>query len=567
VSSDRSAPLTRRSPFGGLARRRALPLALGLANFKSVSAVELGLHPLTVIAGANSSGKSSVLQGLLLLAQSVREGTVILNGDLVKLGRPSDVIKDGSERFSVECIFNPAHRPESSCNLRVVLAAALDDAALVPVELSLWEGDELFLEAIAAPMPADVPELADGESLLCVSGPDSFGLNDKAFLVLSGLLPARLIHAASDSWLKEQFDSVLKAASQGHIGAITELSRILPSALGPQAEHRWAEHVADLLQDARRAGHAFDAGALNDAETNALFRAFSESEAPGGWFTSPLLMGERRRLRAQASGTDDSSQRDLVLAICADGASRLGGFAEALAYLGPLREDPRAVYPLGHAVAGLPVGAKGEFTAIFLAQRGNKPVSYYDESGAPRRETLMQAVSEWCSYLTIGEGVSIPSEGKLGFGFKLRIDGIDRDLTDIGVGASQLLPVVVLVLGAPQSSILLLEQPELHLHPAVQSRLADFFAQARPDLSLLIETHSEYLITRLRRRVAEDHINPGALRVLFARRQAGTTRFRVLRFNEFGDFEVWPEGFFDVLGDDTAEIARALQAKVSRPSG
>jgi hypothetical protein len=215
----------------------------------------------------------------------------------------------------------------------------------------------------------------------------------------------------------------------------------------------------------------------------------------------------------------------------------------------------------------LPVGAKGEYTAIFLAQNGNRPVSYQDEFGAPRRETLLQAVSEWCTYLAIGQGVSVPGQGKLGYGLKMSIGGVDRDLTDVGVGASQLIPVVVLVLGAAEGAIVLLEQPELHLHPAVQSRLADFFAMARPDVSVLIETHSEYLVTRLRRRVAEEAINPEFVRVLFARQQNGETRFRSLKFTELGDFDSWPEGFFDTLGDDTAEIARALRDRFSREEG
>lgn len=105
--------------------------------------------------------------------------------------------------------------------------------------------------------------------------------------------------------------------------------------------------------------------------------------------------------------------------------------------------------------------------------------------------------------LGVGTKVVIEDQRKLGRSLRLQVDGVSRDLTAIGVGARQLLPVVALVLGVPSRSVVLLEQPELHLHPAVQSRLADFLMFAREDIRILVETHSEYLVSRLRRRLAE----------------------------------------------------------------
>lgn len=137
--------------------------------------------------------------------------------------------------------------------------------------------------------------------------------------------------------------------------------------------------------------------------------------------------------------------------------------------------------------------------------------------------------------------------------------------------------MIVLVLGAPQGSIVLLEQPELHLHPKVQSRLADFFATARPDVRLIVETHSEYLVTRLRLRVAEGRLPPDDVTFLFAslRRQdqaeepalPAYTEFRRLLLTDLGDFSTWPDDFFDTLGNDAVSLAQAVQERLRMRGG
>jgi hypothetical protein len=85
--------------------------------------------------------------------------------------------------------------------------------------------------------------------------------------------------------------------------------------------------------------------------------------------------------------------------------------------------------------------------------------------------------------------------------------GLERPVTlsAVGVGVSQVLPVIVQCLVAGPGALVVLEQPELHLHPAAQQRLADFFLACTDwGQNLLVESHSEYLVLRLRRRVAED---------------------------------------------------------------
>jgi predicted ATPase len=128
---------------------------------------------------------------------------------------------------------------------------------------------------------------------------------------------------------------------------------------------------------------------------------------------------------------------------------------------------------------------------------------------------------------------------------------------DIGVGISQLFPVVVLTI-TRSSGLIAIEQPELHVHPAIQVELADLFARyaIEHDKLMLLETHSEHVMLRLLRRIREEPENDGSTRarqlqkdavsVAYVQSSAEGTRFKRLRIDDKGDFlDEWPAGFFD----------------------
>ncbi|GAW41513.1 hypothetical protein SH203_01921 [Brevundimonas sp. SH203] len=140
--------------------------------------------------------------------------------------------------------------------------------------------------------------------------------------------------------------------------------------------------------------------------------------------------------------------------------------------------------------------------------------------------------------------------------------------SDVGVGISQMVPVIV---GALQNSsgILAVEQPELHVHPAVQVGLGDLFIHAvqvsestiGPGKALLIETHSEHIMLRLLRRIreaSEGELPPGViglapenLSVIYVENDGDGVRFRPLRVDNEGEFiDRWPKGFFDERAEE-----------------
>ena len=119
---------------------------------------------------------------------------------------------------------------------------------------------------------------------------------------------------------------------------------------------------------------------------------------------------------------------------------------------------------------------------------------------------------------------------------------------DVGIGISQVLPVLVMAY-ASRGKLLAMEQPEIHLHPALQAELGDVFIEAalgERKNTFILETHSEHLILRLMRRIREGKIRPDDVGVVFVEPLARGSRFIELRINDEGDFiDEWPGGFFE----------------------
>jgi predicted ATPase len=138
-------------------------------------------------------------------------------------------------------------------------------------------------------------------------------------------------------------------------------------------------------------------------------------------------------------------------------------------------------------------------------------------------------------------------------------------LTEVGTGVAQVLPVLTLLYYVEEYSTVILEQPEIHLHPLAQAALADVIlsvAQHR-NVQVIVESHSEHLLLRLQRRVAEANITPDEVKLYFADPQHGRSKLIPLQLDLLGTIENWPAHFF---GDAFGETAKAQVARLKRRS-
>lgn len=233
-------------------------------------------------------------------------------------------------------------------------------------------------------------------------------------------------------------------------------------------------------------------------------------------------------------------------------------FVEGLFHLGPLRDEPRVLYVADVPLAPHDVGKRGQRAISCLREFGTEKIEFLmpspliEERVTLKTESvaLSDIVSRWGQYLGLFDGIQIDTSEKYGTIVKVNgtMDGADisPDLTNVGVGVSQILPILVLCATMPVGGCALIEQPELHLHPSVQSRLAVFFAAcALSNRQVVLESHSEHLINRLRLLIAYRTLSPEHVSIAFIEKDEFGATVAPISIKADGTLERWPRGFLD----------------------
>jgi predicted ATPase len=627
-------------------------------NFKSIrEETELDLGPLTIFAGANSSGKSTFIQSVLLVAQTlahkVGSRSVVLNGAFTSLGQFDDLKSNDSESNQITIKYtcrpipdeNDAPRRHSrlsprrgfyygphSGNLQEVACEISFDAdasdsqrdlfqiqpRLFATQLSCVSRDEDNLDQIA-----DITIHQSTKAISEIEGADSASEIDEelrsslAFSVeldddsmaevkddfrsakpigcmLRHFLPERIVYAIDT--IEEDANAITTALQDDGRRAIG-----LRRSMG--REILLSEEIIAILREVLEGTIDFDHAFKDKYRQESLFGTESETLTFRDWhewlrrierddrLKVQQLLREREDLfdRIHAAMKDSIDQRPESHAFAPLRPPRLiteatwyldNFFASSLKYLGPLRDAPKPLYPLAPAADPHDVGLRGEHTASILELHKSKKVRYIpsanfkdpviDRKTAIR--TLEAAVIDWLQYLGVASSVKSRDQGKLGHELKVGLSNSDstHDLTHVGVGVSQVLPILVMCLLADTDSTLVFEQPELHLHPKVQTLLGDFFlSMALCNKQCIVETHSEYFIDRLRFRIAaatpEKELN-SQTKIYFVEKPSQGSAFREVVINEYGAISDWPEGFFDQSQQQAEEILRAaaMKRKASR---
>jgi len=238
---------------------------------------------------------------------------------------------------------------------------------------------------------------------------------------------------------------------------------------------------------------------------------------------------------------------------------------ESVYYLGPLREYPRRQYTWAGAEPA-DMGRRGERVVDALLAAREKGMTISRGQGI-KRAPLEEYVAQWLKTLGMIHDfrvVPIAKDSNL-FRVLLRQSPSSSEvlITDVGFGVSQILPVIVLCYYVPEGSTILLEQPEIHLHPSVQAGLADVFIDAvkKRKVQIIFESHSEHLLRRLQRRIAEEELDAKSASLYFCQMTDGCSELVPLEVNIFGSIKNWPKEFF---GDEFGERAATMEAVAGR---
>lgn len=245
----------------------------------------------------------------------------------------------------------------------------------------------------------------------------------------------------------------------------------------------------------------------------------------------------------------------------------------SLYYLGPLRTKASRLYPWT-GVEPESVGYNGERTiSAILASKNRKIGLGYKKVTKPFVEIIATKLKEMG--LIDNFRVRPISENRQEYEVNVCTKGSQSwvDLPDVGFGISQILPVLVQCFYAPKNSVILMEQPEIHLHPKAQAILADVMIDVirskengeDRNIQLIIETHSEHFLRRLQRRIAEDEIDKEKVSAYFSDYSAAQPKLTSLVIDSFGNIQNWPEHFFgDDMGDISAQSKAALNKRMKQ---
>ena len=424
--AEKSSPLTRPS------------VQIRLENFRLFrDSGWFKLAPLTCLVGRNSSGKSSVLSAILLLKQSVEQGTMgsafmplTLSGPFCDLGNYGDVV----------------HNHDESSEIVLSLSMNLSDLA-----------EEAFVHPVPF-VDLAIPRQAGFYRFGGYYGAPSSDTK----LPKEGTIEARLTFSADEPFGPSLSRLEIEVTKVGNASFVRTTS-------GERRQH-WRVYTATLPP---RALHLYQRS-----------------------FFPVVAIREGSYLRSSPK----AKRRIRVLAAASHGLFRfLNQALSRCDVIGPFRTPPERRYPFGgfSASRGGPNGEQAInllITEALLKPHETRP--------------LHNAVSFWINHLKLAESLEIKDIAKRLNLFEVDVSGAGHgtraNLADVGFGVSQVLPVLVQGLMMRAGGIYLVQQPEIHLHPDAQAGLADFFIYlASYGVTTVVETHSEYLLLRLRRRLAE----------------------------------------------------------------
>lgn len=231
---------------------------------------------------------------------------------------------------------------------------------------------------------------------------------------------------------------------------------------------------------------------------------------------------------------------------------------EGISYIGPLRSSPRRSY-LVSAEPPLNVGRDGEWASELLYRS-------YERADSD----VLDRTNRWLDSLGYGQ-LTFRSLGEYFQVFVRKQDSsVEVNLADCGVGLSQLLPILVQGCVMRPGQTLIAQQPEIHLNPAQQDVITDFLIElCASGRRVIIETHSEHILTRLRRRIAEGNSVPSTdVGLYFSESLGDRSNLRRISIGELGELsaEEWPKGFFGQQLENSLKMAIAQSRRRKKES-
>ena len=511
-------------------------------RIKNVRSIEdsgtVEVKPITVIAGRNSCGKSSFLRMFPLLKQTIEKRVsepILWYGDYVDFGEYYEVI---NKKHKGECIQLEFGLTNNSEHIRWRYYESIED-----VRIKLFVTEKL-IERVEI-------RFKDQKMRMDLGGKNGkiqrLLIDDMENIIDSaGLVARRNYGEIIPRILREREGDFYARYYSSHLRGIDEESKIidiLKGMAGPNTRR------VNIMRDIRQ---RMRLGSKREVLANLQSINFSSRILKKRLSTLQLEDEEFVNINAHFIGEMFSEVIDIANIMLREEINNIS-------YIKPIRAMVNRYY----RVQGVSVNELD-------SDGSNLPMILHNMS-----QKMLKDFEKW-TLDTFGVVFSVKSvAGHVSLIIKETVDSKESiNMADTGYGYSQILPIIVLLWNIKQKKnegdlplkTIVIEQPELHLHPALQGKLIDVLVyvveEARKNnvlIKIIFETHSETMINRLGYLVAKNYVSKEKINILIFDKINGTAKIRTAKFKENGALEDWPLGFF--LPEPKEKIIRLEEEK------
>ena len=442
-----------------------------LKQFKLFDNLKIELKPLTILTGANSSGKSTVLNALAGISQTITPHffpfEFIPNGSNCSLGSYSDIINRHNTKKSFEIGLTICHN-----KINILLDAGYRYSP---------RGDHFLLH-----------------NMLYKKNEDSLDIK------WLGSEKGYKCQCKNISLMKMANDKDIKK----FLGALEDLAG--RESLKTKEESIIKRHIRSIINPHKTSTIRFPSH-------------ISARDIP-----------QKIRAEPTASYVLNDLQQNINI------------FQKNIAYVGPIRAIPLRYYVPDQP--NIKIDPRGENCVQLLHDWQKHDTNRFIEVGLLLQKLeLLKNIKTKSSTDDILKMIIQP------FGHHE-----SSNLADVGFGVSQALPMVVADVSLPYESVLLINQPEVHLHPTGQAQLANYFIDRLKSRQYIIETHSEYLINRLRLLTQNGKVDPKDISIIFFTpdlEKKSLIKTYSIQINKDGSLKDAPKQFFQTYYSDSFELA------------
>ncbi|WP_288221772.1 DUF3696 domain-containing protein [uncultured Clostridium sp.] len=463
--------------------------SINISSFKAFNKMQkVKCKPITLIYGQNSAGKSSLLQSLLLLQQTMNEINIddtalITKGKLLDLGNYREMVY--------------SHNTDN--NISISNSFKIEEGP----RFGLWR---------------DIVDSVKYESIFSC---------DK-----SNLISLERINLYYNDDIKP-FITLKKSNS---VDTYFKMWRTTRSIRGTKPNNYFIESINKESSIIKKIYENLKSKKILECSIDEIYESLKNTANYIGINVEGFLISgigiKREYNRAKSTKEINGFEIDDLLILTGINYKKE---LSSITYLGPLREYPERHYIFSGS-SPISVGKSGKNMSDMLF----------------RNQSLIKEVNDWLNRFEINYSMKINKidDSEITDVYSMRlidtVSNISVSPLDVGFGISQILPIIVQSL-ISKNSCICIEQPEIHIHPKLQTIFGSFLAECiKQDNQFIIETHSEHILLRLKRLIKEGVLTNDDVCIIYVQRTQSGSKCLELRLDEDGDFiDEWPDGFFE----------------------